>query len=45
MTGWRFHAIEALPPQWFGLVGRMLLGVPRLARDAVVGRFFLHGEA
>jgi flavin-dependent dehydrogenase len=45
VTGWRFHAMEALPPQWFGLVGRLLLGVPRLARDVVIGRFFLHGEA
>jgi flavin-dependent dehydrogenase len=45
VTGWRFRAMEALPPQWFGLVGRVLLGFPRLARNVVIGRFFLHGEA
>jgi flavin-dependent dehydrogenase len=44
ITGWRFAAMEALPPQWFRLAGRVLLGVPRLARNVVLGRFFLHGE-
>lgn len=44
VTGWKFHAMEALPPLWFQLVGRILLGVPRLAREVVIGRFFLHGE-
>jgi flavin-dependent dehydrogenase len=45
VTGWRFRAMQALPPQWFQLVGRVLLSVPRLARNVVIGRFFLHGEA
>jgi flavin-dependent dehydrogenase len=45
VTGWRFRAMEALPPQWFGIVGRCLLGVPRLARNVVIEKFFLHGES
>jgi flavin-dependent dehydrogenase len=44
VTGWKFHAMEALPPQWFQIVGWVLLAVPRLARSVVVGRFFLHNE-
>jgi flavin-dependent dehydrogenase len=44
VTGWKFRAMEALPPQWFQIVGRILLSVPRLARNVVIDRFFLHKE-
>jgi hypothetical protein len=36
--------MEALPPQWFQIVGRVLLSVPSWARNVVIGRFFLHNE-
>jgi hypothetical protein len=46
VTGWKFRAMEALPPQWFQITGRALLSIPRLARNIVLDRFFLQeGEA
>jgi hypothetical protein len=42
VTGWKFRAMESLPPQWFQVVGRALLSVPWLARNVVIDRFFLH---
>jgi flavin-dependent dehydrogenase len=44
VTGWKFRAMEALPPQWFRITGCLLLSIPPLARNIVIERFFLHGE-
>jgi flavin-dependent dehydrogenase len=44
LTGWKFRAVEALPPQWFQAIGRVLLSIPHLARQVVIDGFFLHHE-